>query len=213
MVGGDLLAALPAPMPPLPEGVALLRRFAEPAGLAGEIAALLALAPLRQMETPGGRLMSVAMSSCGACGWVSDRRGYRYADRDPLSGAPWPAMPRAFAGLAEAAAEAAGFAGFAPDSCLINRYAPGARMALHQDRNERDMRQPIVSVSLGLPARFLFGGARREDAAQRLWLGSGDVGVGGGPARLFFHGVAPLAGGEDALFGACRFNLTFRRAR
>jgi alkylated DNA repair protein (DNA oxidative demethylase) len=213
MGGGDLLAALPAPTPPLPEGVVMLRRFADPASLAGEIAALLAAAPLRHMETPGGRRMSVAMSSCGACGWVSDRRGYRYADCDPLSGAPWPAMPRAFAALTEAAAKAAGFPGFAPDSCLINRYAPGARMALHQDRNERDERQPIVSVSLGLPARFLFGGARREDAAQRLRLESGDVVVWGGPARLFFHGVAPLAAGDDALFGACRFNLTFRRAR
>lgn len=156
--------------------------------------------------------MSVAMSNCGTAGWITDRNGYRYAGHDPLTGAPWPAMPEAFAALASDAAREAGFPGFAPDACLINRYEPGARMSLHQDRNEADFGHPIVSVSLGLPAVFLFGGATREERALRLPLAHGDVLVWGGPARLRFHGVMPVKAGHHALLGAARINLTFRKA-
>ena len=156
--------------------------------------------------------MSVAMSNCGQLGWVSDRRGYRYQSIDPLSQQAWPEMPHLFLDLASRAAAQAGFADFVPDACLINRYVPGARMTLHQDKNECDMTQPIVSVSLGLPAVFLFGGAQRTDKALRMRLESGDVVVWGGPARLYFHGVNTLADGYHDLTGQCRFNLTFRKA-
>ncbi len=156
--------------------------------------------------------MSVAMTGCGAASWVSDRAGYRYAPADPLTGRPWPALPPALLDLAARAAAAGGFAGFAPDTCLVNRYEPGARMALHQDRDEQDFAQPIVSVSLGLPATFLWGGLRRADRPRRLRLLHGDVVVWGGPARLAYHGVAPLADGAHDLTGRCRINLTFRRA-
>ena len=169
-------------------------------------------APLRHMATPGGLRMSVAMSNCGAQGWITDGRGYRYARLDPASGRPWPPMPPVFLRLAQQAALAAGYPGFTPDACLVNRYAPGARMALHQDRDECDFTAPIVSVSLGLPATFLFGGAERADKAARIPLLHGDVVVWGGPDRLRFHGVAPLKEGEHALLGAQRINLTFRKA-
>jgi len=177
------------------------------------IAAVTAAAPCRQMSTPGGRRMSVAMSNCGAFGWVTDTRGYRYQPEDPLRDRPWPAMPAEFAALATRAAAAAGYADFVPDACLVNRYQPGARMTLHQDSNERDFTQPIVSVSLGLPAVFLFGGAQRADKTQRLPLAHGDVLVWGGPSRRFFHGVLPVKEGVHPLLGRCRINLTFRRAR
>lgn len=156
--------------------------------------------------------MSVALTNCGQVGWVTDRTGYRYDAIDPVTGRPWPAMPQAFADLAAEAAEAAGFCGFRPDACLINRYAPGARLSLHQDRDERDLDQPIVSVSLGLPAIFLWGGKTRADRPRRVPLMHGDVVVWGGPDRLTFHGVHPLAEGEHVLTGAYRFNFTFRRA-
>jgi alkylated DNA repair protein (DNA oxidative demethylase) len=156
--------------------------------------------------------MSVAMSNCGALGWVSDRRGYRYAKDDPLSGRPWPAMPAGWRDLAARAAADAGFDGFAPDACLINQYLPGSKLSLHQDRDEQDLSAPIVSVSLGLPAVFLFGGSQRQDRPQRYRLQHGDVVVWGGPARLAYHGVAPLADGQHALLGRRRINLTFRRA-
>lgn len=182
------------------------------ASLLHDIAAVAATAPFRHMVTPGGREMSVAMTNCGAAGWVSDRKGYRYARQDPDTGADWPAMPAAFTALAADAAAAAGFAGFAPDACLINRYAPGTRLTLHQDRDEADFGQPIVSVSLGLPAIFLFGGATRRDRAERIALESGDVVVWGGRSRLAYHGIAPLAEGEHPLTGAVRYNLTFRKA-
>lgn len=169
-------------------------------------------APLRHMQVPGGATMSVAMTSCGEAGWVSDRRGYRYDRNDPLSGRAWPKMPEVFQVLAERAADAAGFAGFVPDSCLINSYVPGARLSLHQDSNERDFTAPIVSVSLGLPAVFLFGGATRRERPRRILLESGDVVVWGGPARLTFHGVAKLEDGEHPLTGARRINLTLRKA-
>ncbi len=172
-----------------------------------------AAAPFRHLETPGGLRMSVAMSNCGACGWVSDRRGYRYADTDPLSGQPWPAMPTLFRELARSAATAAGYAGFEPDACLINRYLPGTKLSLHQDRDEADFSAPIVSVSLGLPAVFQFGGLQRADPAQRLPLVHGDVVVWGGNSRLRFHGVLALKPGHHPLLGEQRINLTFRRAR
>ena len=197
------------------EGAVLLRGFARPRDT--ELIAALRLiteqAPFRHMQTPGGHEMSVAMTNCGALGWVTDRTGYRYDAIDPQSGQNWPAMPPVFLDLATQAAEAAGFAGFTPDACLINRYEPGARMSLHQDRDEQDFDNPIVSVSLGLPAIFLFGGAKRSDKPGRYRLEHGDVVVWGGPSRLFFHGVAPLADGEHALLGRARINLTFRRAR
>lgn len=169
-------------------------------------------APPRHMVTPGGLAMSVANTNCGALGWVSDRRGYRYSATDPLSGLPWPAMPPAFAELALAAAAAAGFAGYAPDACLVNHYRPGTRLSLHQDRDERDHRAPIVSVSLGMPAVFLFGGLVRADKAARVPLQHGDVVVWGGVDRLRFHGVLPLKDLPHPVLGAERINLTLRQA-
>ncbi|MDT0359165.1 DNA oxidative demethylase AlkB [Herbaspirillum huttiense F1] len=215
---GDLFAGLArAPsVETITEGALLLRAFVdeeEAAALMAAIDKVLAASPLRHMQTPGGFRMSVAMSNCGQFGWVTDRRGYRYQSLDPLAERDWPAMPEAFAALAARASAAAGFAGFDPDACLINRYEPGARMSLHQDKNELDMDQPIVSVSLGLPATFLFGGMARTDKPQRMRLESGDVVVWGGPARLAFHGVDLLRDGEHPLTGRCRYNLTFRRAR
>jgi alkylated DNA repair protein (DNA oxidative demethylase) len=164
------------------------------------------------MVTPGGFTMSVAMTNCGAAGWVSDRRGYRYSPTDPLTGQPWPPLPPAFAALAARAAAAAGWDGFPPDACLVNDYAPGARLSLHQDRNERDLAQPIVSVSLGLSAVFRIGGATRDAPLRDVALDDGDVLVFGGPARLMFHGVKPLAAGTHPVLGARRINLTFRKA-
>ena len=196
------------------EGATLLHGFAVGAAppLLQAIEDVVAAAPLRHMITPGGYRMSVAMTNCGAAGWVTDRSGYRYDARDPLTGKPWPAMPGIFSDLARRAASAGGFGNFEPDACLINRYDPGARLTLHQDKNERDYTAPIVSVSLGLPAVFLFGGLRRKDRPQRMRLESGDVAVWGGPTRLAYHGVAPLADGDNPLTGRCRYNLTFRTA-
>jgi len=196
------------------EGATLLHGFAAGAApsLLQAIEDVVAAAPLRHMITPGGYRMSVAMTNCGAAGWVTDRSGYRYDARDPLTGKPWPAMPGIFSDLARRAAAAGGFGDFEPDACLINRYEPGARLTMHQDKNERDYTAPIVSVSLGLPAVFLFGGLRRKDRPQRMRLESGDVAVWGGPTRLAYHGVAPLADGNDPLTGRCRYNLTFRTA-
>ncbi len=176
------------------------------------VAGVARTAPFRHMETPGGYRMSVAMTNCGAAGWVTDRSGYRYDPVDPVTGLAWPAMPDAFQALAGRAAAAAGYAGFIPDACLVNRYEPGARLSLHQDRNERDMSAPIVSASLGLPATFLWGGATRTARPRRIRLESGDVVVWGGPTRLQFHGVDTLADGAHELTGRCRINLTFRRA-
>lgn len=202
------------PTQDLAPGAMLLRGFGldHAPDLLAAIDAVRAQAPLRQMITPGGLTMKVAMSNCGPLGWVSDRRGYRYQPTDPLSGQPWPQMPAPFAELAEAAARRAGFAGFLPDACLINRYVPGTRLSLHQDRDERDHGHPIVSVSLGLPAVFLFGGLQRSDKTLRVPLVHGDVAVWGGPARLRFHGVAPLAAATPGAPWAERFNITLRRA-
>jgi alkylated DNA repair protein (DNA oxidative demethylase) len=213
---GDLLAgaARTGDVERLADGAVVLRGFAaaEAPALADAVRLVAAAAAFRHMVTPGGFTMSVAMTNCGSAGWVTDRRGYRYDAHDPETGRPWPTMPALFQRLAADAAAAAGFAGFAPDSCLINRYTPGARLTLHQDRNERDFAAPIISVSLGLPATFLFGGLARKDRPRRFRLESGDVAVWGGPARLAFHGVEPLADGDHPLTGASRINLTFRRA-
>lgn len=199
---------------PLADGAVLLRGFATVAAqsLWQAVGQVVEAAPLRQLLTPGGLRMSVAMTNCGTLGWVSDRSGYRYSAADPDTGRLWPAMPEVMRGLAQAAAAAAGFPGFEPDACLVNRYAPGTRLSLHQDRDEQDMGQPIVSLSLGLPAVFLFGGLRRSDPVQRVPLAHGDAVVWGGPARLRYHGVLPVRDGWHPLTGACRVNLTFRRA-
>ena len=197
------------------EGAVLLRGFARPSEseLIAALRDTVDQAPFRHMVTPGGHSMSVAMSNCGHLGWVTDRSGYRYDANDPETGRPWPAMPVVFHRLAVAAAEQAGFPGFSPDACLINRYQAGARMSLHQDKDEKDFGAPIVSVSLGLPAVFLFGGLKRTDKPRRFRLEHDDVVVWGGPTRLVFHGVAPLADGEHLLMGRQRINLTFRKAR
>lgn len=171
-----------------------------------------AAAPFRQMVTPGGFIMSVAMTSCGKVGWVTDRSGYRYDTHDPESGKPWPDMPASFLELAADSAAAAGCPAFRPDACLINRYVPGARLSLHQDKNEQDFTQPIVSVSLGLPATFQFGGLRRSDPLRKYILRHGDVAVWGGASRLYYHGVLALKDGMHPVLGRARVNLTFRKA-
>jgi alkylated DNA repair protein (DNA oxidative demethylase) len=215
----DLFDDLPlqpdAPHQELAPGAVLLRAFArtDAAVLVQATQAVLVHAPWRHMQTPGGYTMSVSTSSCGALGWVSDARGYRYAACDPQSGQAWPAMPACFLHLAERAAAAAGYADFEPESCLINQYVPGAKLSLHQDKDEKDLSAPIVSVSLGLPATFLFGGTTRKQRPQRYRLAHGDVVVWGGPSRLAFHGVAPLEDGDHRLLGPRRINLTFRRVR
>lgn len=195
-------------------GAVVLRGFA--ASVASDLLAavdsIAAAAPFRHMVTSGGA-MSVAMTNCGTLGWVSDRTSYRYDPNDPESGRPWPAMPESFSELAQQAAASAGYPRFVPDACLINRYEPGARMSLHQDKDERDFREPIVSVSLGLPATFLFGGDKRADKAERVALSHGDVVVWGGPTRLRYHGVLALKSGLHSLVASHRINLTFRRAR
>ncbi len=199
----------------LAPGAMLLAGFARPieASLINAVHSVIERAPFRYLVTPGGHRMSVAMTNCGSAGWVSDRRGYRYDAIDPDSGQPWPPMPDVFAQIAEQAAAKAGFAGFHPEAFLINRYEPGAKLSLHQDKDELDFRQPIVSVSLGLPATFLFGGLNRTDKTARYRLTHGDVVVWGGPARLAYHGVMPLADGEHPLLGRQRINLTFRKTR
>jgi alkylated DNA repair protein (DNA oxidative demethylase) len=205
-------------LPPREEvaaGAMLLRGFARPIQheLIAAVEDVTAQAPFRHLTTPGGYRMSVAMTNCGGFGWVSDRSGYRYDPNDPDSGKPWPEMPPVFRELAGQAAAQAGFAGFRPEACLVNCYEPGARLSLHQDRDENNYDAPIVSVSLGLPATFLWGGLKRADKTVRYRLEHGDVVVWGGPSRLAFHGVAPLADGEHALLGRRRVNLTFRKVR
>jgi len=197
------------------EGAVLLRGFVgkDEAALIAALREIVAAAPFRRMFTPGGHQMSVAMTNCGMAGWVTDRTGYRYDPDDPESRKPWPAMPPVLQSLAERAAACAGFAGFAPEVCLINRYVPGAKMSLHQDKDELDFGAPIVSVSLGLPAIFLFGGLQRSDKPKKYRLEHGDIAVWGGPSRLFFHGVSPLADGDHPIMGRQRLNLTFRKIR
>ena len=198
----------------LGDGAVLLRGFAldRAATLMKEIERIASRAPFRHMTTPGGFRMSVAMTNCGTLGWVTDRTGYRYDGIDPEASTGWPAMPEAFLELGREAAREAGYPRFEPDACLINRYAPGSSLSLHQDRNERDFGAPIVSLSLGLPATFLFGGLKRTDRPKRLPILHGDVAVWGGPTRLAFHGIAKLKDGVHPTTGACRFNLTLRKA-
>lgn len=195
-------------------GAVLLRGFcrAQAPALLAAIDSITAASPFRHMVTPGGYRMSAAMTNCGTAGWVTDRSGYRYDAIDPDSGRRWPDMPAVFLALAAEAAAEAGYAGLVPDAALINRYEPGARLSLHQDRNERDFTAPIVSVSLGLPVTFLFGGVRRSDRQRRIPLRHGDVVVWGGPARLAFHGVGVLREGDHPLLGRRRINLTLRKA-
>lgn len=193
-------------------GTTVLEGFAiaEESALQASIQSIAQLAPFRHLVTPGGYRMSVAMTNCGPLGWVSDRTGYRYEAADPLTGRNWPPFPSAFMQLSTSAARAAGFPEFAPNACLVNRYEPGSKLSLHQDKDELDFSQPIVSVSLGLPATFLFGGPKRSDKTMRVPLVHGDVVVWGGPSRLNYHGVAALKIGEHPLFGGFRYNLTFR---
>lgn len=197
----------------LAEGAVLLRNFfaAEQPDVIAALRMIVKAAPFRHLVTPGGHTMSVAMTNCGRVGWVSDARGYRYDPVDPDSGKPWPEMPAPFRDLAARAAIRAGFEAFVPDACLINRYKPGAKLSLHQDKDELDLRAPIVSVSLGLPATFLFGGLTRSAPTRRYRLTHGDVVVWGGPSRLAYHGVAPLPDGEHPVMGGQRINLTFRK--
>ncbi len=212
---GDLFAGMAAPgTETLAEGAVILRGFVldEAPALLAAIDAVAAAAPFRHLVTPGGFRMSVAMTNCGAVGWISDRRGYRYGPDDPETGRPWPAMPALFQALAARAARAAGFPDFAPEACLVNRYTPGTRLTLHQDRDEGNLSHPIVSVSLGVPATFLFGGLERKDRPRRVRLEHGDVAVWGGPSRLAFHGIDTLKDGAHPLTGAVRYNLTFRKA-
>jgi alkylated DNA repair protein (DNA oxidative demethylase) len=200
---------------PLAPGAIILGGFARPidADLLAAVSQVAEAAPFRNMTTPGGWRMSVAMTNCGEAGWVTDQSGYRYDPRDPQTETPWPAMPPVFRDLAARAADRAGFPGFQPDACLINRYAPGTKLSLHQDKDEADFGQPIVSVSLGLPATFLWGGATRAERPRRIRLTHGDIVVWGGPARLTFHGVDTLRDGDHPATGPFRYNLTFRRAR
>lgn len=210
----DSIIPLNPPREVMAEGAMLLRGAALPfeTDILIAIQAITAVSPFRHMVTPGGFVMSVAMTNCGAAGWVTDRSGYRYDALDPESGKPWPAMPASFLDLAVAAAKEAGYSNFVPDACLINRYEPGARLSLHQDKNERNFANPIVSVSLGLPATFQFGGQRRNDPVRKFALRHGDVAVWGGPSRLCYHGVPELKEGEHGTVGRMRLNLTFRGA-
>lgn len=197
---------------PIAEGAAILRGFALNRDLVAAVQAVATQAPFRHFLTPGGRQIGVEMTNCGPLGWISDRRGYRYGVTDPLTDQPWPAMPQGWLELAQDAAAQIGFASFAPDACLINRYAPGVKMGLHQDRDEAGFHAPIVSVSLGLPATFQFGGTDRKDPVRRHVLEHGDVVVWGGPARLAWHGILTLREGNHPKTGRSRINLTFRRA-
>jgi len=213
----DLFESVPDVRPSreaMAEGAVLLHGFATSfeSELIPALREIVAQAPLRRMFTPGGHQMSVAMTNCGSAGWVPDHTGYRYDGIDPNSGQPWPVMPPVLRRLADQAATAGGFDGFAPDACLINRYVPGARMSLHQDKDEQDLDAPIVSVSLGLPAIFQFGGPKRRDPVRKFSVRHGDVVVWGGESRLAYHGIAELKDGDHPLLGKLRINLTLRRA-
>ncbi|MES5487941.1 DNA oxidative demethylase AlkB [Bradyrhizobium sp. INPA03-11B] len=217
-MAADLFETIGDARPPretIADGAVLLRGFVRPfeAELIPALRVIVKQAPFRHLITPGGHRMSVAMTNCGSVGWVSDPSGYRYDPIDPDSGQNWPVMPEVLRGLAADAAAAAGFNDFAPQACLINRYVPGAKLSLHQDKDELDYGAPIVSISLGLPAIFLFGSLKRSDTPRRYRLEHGDVAVWGGPSRLFYHGVAPLAEGEHGMLGRQRINLTFRKVR
>lgn len=209
----DLFADEPSWVEPLSPGAVILRRFAhrQASTLLDAIIQVAAASPFRQMVTPGGYTMSVEMTNCGQAGWTADRQGYAYTTIDPLTGLGWPPMPAIFRELARQASQAAGYPHFLPDVCLINRYAPGAKLSLHQDKDETDLSAPIVSVSLGMAAVFLFGGIKRNDPQKRVLLEQGDVVIWGGESRLFYHGILPLKSGEHPMTGAFRYNLTFRQ--
>lgn len=210
----DLFDTLPTGLERIGAQSVVLRQFASPMQheLITAIDEISLQAPFRHMLTPGGYTMSAAMTSCGALGWITDRQGYRYQSVDPLTGKRWPAMPQVFQALAQQAARMAGFEHFQPDSCLINVYCVGAKMSLHQDKNEKDMTQPVVSVSLGMTATFLFGGFQRQDNTQKIVLQHGDVVVWGGVDRLRYHGILPLKPACHLLLGERRINFTFRQA-
>lgn len=211
---GDLLPQKQKLVQEIAKDAYLLKGFTllHQADLLADLLQITQVAPFRHMLTPGGFTMSVAMTNCGELGWVTDRKGYRYSAHDPLDSKPWPAMPASLKQLAQQAASEAGFANFVPDACLINQYKIGARMTLHQDKDEQDFSQPIVSVSLGLPATFQFGGFERADKVTKCLLEHGDVVVWGGESRLRFHGVLPLKAGHHSALGEFRINLTFRKA-
>jgi len=194
-------------------GISLLRSFADSARLMPLVERVARAAPFRHLVTPGGQAMSVAMTNCGPLGWVSDRSGYRYDPRDPLTNRDWPRMPAEFLELALNAAARGGFPDFAPDACLVNRYVPGSRLTAHRDADEQNFAQPIVSVSLGLPANFAFYGLTRGGKGRGVALGDGDVLVWGGPSRLVYHAVRPIKPGTHPVTGGFRYNLTFRHAR
>lgn len=198
----------------LADGAVLLRGFAlsNESEIIDATESVAHAAPFRKMITPGGFRMSVAMTNCGSFGWVTDRKGYRYSRVDPETGETWPVMPTVLLDLAKNAAREAGYAEFLPDACLINQYEPGAKMSLHQDKDEKDFTNPIVSVSLGLPAVFQFGGLQRSDPVRKFMLNHGDVVVWGGASRLFYHGILPLKDGEHHSVGRIRLNLTFRKS-
>ena len=198
---------------PLGPGITLLRGLAESSRLMPLIESVAAVSPFRHLVTPGGQTMSVAMTNCGALGWVSDRSGYRYDARDPLTDRPWPRMPPEFLALALSAASRGGFPEFSPDACLVNRYSPGSRLTAHRDADEQNFEQPIVSVSLGLPANFAFYGLTRGGRGRSVALDDGDVLVWGGPSRLVYHAVRPVKPGMHPVTGGFRYNLTFRHAR
>jgi alkylated DNA repair protein (DNA oxidative demethylase) len=210
----ERIAPLDPPREVMAEGAVLLRGAALPfeTDVLAALNDITAASPFRHMVTPGGYTMSAAMTNCGAAGWVTDRTGYRYDHFDPETGHPWPPMPACFLALAVVAATEAGYPEFRPDACLVNRYEPGARLSLHQDKDEHDYASPIVSVSLGLPATFQFGGLKRNDAVRKFALRHGDVAVWGGPSRLRYHGVTELKDGHHETFGRMRINLTLRRA-
>lgn len=213
----DLFCNEESILPPrevIAEGAMLLRGKALPfeTDVLAALQVITTQAPFRHMTTPGGFVMSVAMTNCGAAGWVTDRTGYRYERLDPESGLPWPSLPECFLELAIDAAAGAGYSKFVPDACLVNRYEPGARLTLHQDKNERDYTLPIVSVSLGLSAVFQFGGLKRTDPTRKYAVRHGDIAIWGGSSRLCYHGVLTLKDGEHPKLGRTRLNLTFRRA-
>ncbi|MEX0300699.1 MAG: DNA oxidative demethylase AlkB [Kordiimonas sp.] len=208
----DLFEGLRPSVEHVAEGIVLFPQHVDTVPLLAEIDKIAKQSPFRHMQTPGGRRMSVAMTNCGRYGWTSGKSGYQYSSTDPLSGAQWPSLPASFQSLAHSAAAKAGFNDFIPDSCLINWYEPGTKLTPHQDRDEADMRWPIVSVSLGISAMFQFFGNERGGQAKNLLLQDGDVLVWGGRARLYYHGVKKLEKATDDRIGALRYNLTFRKA-
>lgn len=208
----DLLTEIQATKYAFAKSVFLLTGFTNDVQILADLQLIIAAAPLRHMMTPMGFAMSAAMTNCGNLGWVADRKGYRYDQLNPETGQQWPKMPTSFLALSQTAAAECGYADFSPDACLINQYKIGASMGLHQDKNERDYSQPIVSVSLGIPATFLFGGLKRSDKTDKISLNHGDIVVWGGNARLKFHGIMPLKPNSHGALGAYRYNLTFRKA-